>query len=250
MLRRVLAWAVLAAAVGLVVPAAASEHTNGSLARIVRWEITVKVTDGHQNLTRLASLSPANYTGSGTSTSSWIARFRMRVKLDGQFINLLGASAYNVSGTVSGEYHGSYPKSSGGTVTYSCPFGPITPRQVQTEYRLRGYGRTNTPLFLSWYPLHEPAVLPPVSCTGGPVDSGVTKALSYGLFTGFTYSCFPGNTGPPARKLAGTRAFTYTRPFAWSATSAHGHDKNCNGFGGPIGGNASGTLKFSFRRLR
>ncbi len=217
--------------------------------RFVRWEVVAKVTNGHQDLIRLANLSPPNVTGSGTTTSTWTARFRVRVKLDGIYINFIAASAYDVSGSVSGEYHGSYPRSSGGTFTYSCPVDPITPRQVETEYRLRGYGRTNTPLFLTWYPLHEPAVLPPVTCTGAPVDGGVTRAFSYGLFTGFTSSCFTGHPGPPARKLTGTRAFTYSKPFAWSATSSHGHDKNCNGFGGPVGGNASGTLKFSFRRL-
>lgn len=250
-MRSVLGWAgvaLVALAVGAMVPAAASAPA-GAQVRFVRWEIVAKVTDGHQNLTRLASLSPPNFTGSGTSTSSWTARFRVRVKIDGSSINFTPASAYKVSGNVSGEYHGSYPKNSGGSVTYSCPFGPIAPRQVQTQYRLRGYGRTNTQMVLTWYPLHEPAVLPPVTCTGGPVDSGVPSRFSSGLFTGFESDCLTTHPGPPGRKLTGTRAFTYTKHFAWSATSSHGHDKYCNGFGGPIGGNASGTLKFTFRRI-
>jgi hypothetical protein len=239
--------AVLCAAVAaIVVPAAASAPTRP---RVVRWQITLSVTDGHQALTRLASLSPAGTTGSGTTTSSWTARFRMRVKLDGQLVNFLGASAYSVTGNVTGEYHGSYPKSGGGTVSYSCPIGPLAPSQVQTEFRLRGYGRTTTPLFLTWFVYHEPVVAPPVSCTGGPVDGGVSRTFSYGLFTGFTSSCIPGHPGPPARKLAGTRPFSYSKHFTWSATSEKGHSKDCNGLGGPIGGDASGTVRMSFRRL-
>jgi hypothetical protein len=234
-----------------LVPAAASAPDRSGTnirPRTVRWQVTLSVTDGHHALTRLASLSPPNTTGSGTVASSWTARFRVRVTIDGRNVNFAGASAYQVTGSASGEYHGSYPKG-GGTVSYSCPVGPLSPGQLETQFRLRAYGRTNTQLFMTWYPLHEPAALPPVTCTGGPVDSGVTKVFNYGLFAGLSTDCLAAHPGPAARKLTGTRAFSYSKRFTWSATSAHGHDKYCNGFGGPIASDTSGTIRMSFRRL-
>ncbi len=49
---------------------------------VVRWQITGKVVAGTQALSRLPDSSHVGFTGGGSITSTWIARWKVRVRVD------------------------------------------------------------------------------------------------------------------------------------------------------------------------
>lgn len=235
-------FAILAAiGVGVLVPAAASAPS----AHFIRWRITGNVLTGTQVLSRITDATHAGYTGGGSISSSWTARWTVRVRVDGRQLYIFPANALVVTGKASGEYHGSYPVING-TKSYSCPFGPIAPRQTMTKFRLYGTGRSDAKVTMIFGSNGEPAALPGLTCTGDAVDNGVPRTISEGIFTGVESGCF---RTPAALTGLGRKQFGLLKEFKWAPTSPSGASRPCSGFGAPIHSAGHGTLRLTFRRL-
>jgi len=210
-----------------------------------RWEVTAKVTNGSQLLTRISDSSTPGHKGNGDIDSTWNAKWRMKVKIIGPDAYIVGANAFHVAGSASGEYRGSYPLSETATAHYTCKFSLSNAAKVVTKLRIYGNGRTDGKVFVNIGVHDEPGVLPPLKCTGDKLDSGVPKTFSAGVLTGIETVCLhdPIFLGV---KLTRRKEFSVRKKFGWDPPSPSGLSRPCSGFGAPIRSAGFGTIKLHF----